>query len=311
VPLHFILDFNGGAWRKQLTKEGFDVTLAGRAIDFRGAACILDGYAFGASECEAWRKCVDLVAIFCDSSSPVASADVVIDIAGGSSSVSEPRQHVLAGLNYSLVSQEFTNLEPREPNGVNHVVVCFGARDTKNGTLLTLIALEEIVATNPNICVTVAIGAAAPHLSSLRHFVSKSPMRVRIAVNESNMPELLNSADIAVGAGGVGLLERMASGVPSITSCIADNQRAMVEQAAKGGGTIAVDPLECLTVEKLQRAVCQLMEDSALRASMVARGRQLIDAQGGGRLATALMEVLRSKQARLMPSSFKELSASV
>ena len=49
------------------------------------------------------------------------------------------------------------------------------------------------------------------------------------------MAELMNAADLALGAGGTTTWERLALGLPSIVTAIADNQIEICENCARAG----------------------------------------------------------------------------
>lgn len=295
VPVRIVLDREGTRWRASLTAQGFDVSEFAEADDLSGAVCIVDEYEFGDAELSRWKERVAMLVMFYDTGSLPPSVDVAIRLDGAAERASRPTVTYLDGLQFALVEPAFAEKgKVRAHRAVEHVVVCFGALDSKNGTELALRALDAGWTGAPESAgITVAIGGGAPHLESVRRSADRMRIPTRISVDERNMPELLASADLAVGAGGVGLLERMAAGVPSVTVCVAENQRPLVDLAARQGGTIYAGAINELSHARLAEAVSRLCGDSDLREAMTARGRDLVDGRGGDRLADALLAEYR------------------
>lgn len=168
-------------------------------------------------------------------------------------------------------------------------MVSFGARDSANATALALDALALAGSQGVRPRLTVAMASGAPHLMQIRRAVAGFDGRAALRLDETDMASLLGSADLAIGAGGVSLLERMALGVPSISVVTADNQGLAIEGAARRGATIDAGAIGELSPEKLAGTIAELADDRAARAAMATRGRELVDGRGARRVAEALL----------------------
>jgi RimJ/RimL family protein N-acetyltransferase len=101
------------------------------------------------------------------------------------------------------------------------------------------------------------------------------------------MAELMAAADLAIGSGGSATWERCCLGLPTVTLCVADNQRRLVEEAALCGLVYAtqVGPEDAAT---LARHLQSLMENPLLLRAMSRNGLRMVDGRGRERVVRAL-----------------------
>ena len=290
VPVKFVLDRRGQQWSPSLLNLGFDVAFETDDIVEEGAVCIVDGYDFEEAELAMWRRQVAMLAMFIDFGRSSHLADISIDLGGNLRASGDKSSSILSGLQYALVDASFANeaVSCQSPD-LEHVVVCFGTRDSKNGTALALHALDAAIPSDAGTIITVAIGSEAPHLTSVLQLAKEMRIPTRVSIDEQNMPNLLRSADFVLGAGGVGLLERLLSGVPSITVCMAENQRHVVDVVSQSEATIHVGPIEQQSIESLAKVISKIFRDPDRREAMAQNGRTLVDGAGPQRLADALI----------------------
>ena len=109
--------------------------------------------------------------------------------------------------------------------------------------------------------------------------------------------ELMLRADLAVSGAGVTLSELAATATPMVAVALADNQRANFEAFTKAGLALgagaAGDPD---LSDAIEETVKRLAGDGALRATMGARGRALVDGHGASRVARLIVRPVRSWQ---------------
>jgi len=143
----------------------------------------------------------------------------------------------LLGPSHALLRPEFSearkNLRSRD-GIVNRILIFFGGSDPTNETTK---AIEAIAILNrPDIAVDVVVGNANPHKEQIRHRCSLSP-NVTFHNQVDNMAELMNQADLAIGAGGTSTWERCYLGLPGITLVVAQNQQDVTSAVANAGAT--------------------------------------------------------------------------
>ncbi len=143
----------------------------------------------------------------------------------------------LLGPKYMLFRPEFRNIDIRKTrNGtICNLLVFFGGSDSTNETTKTLKALEQIKRTDLNI--DVVVGGSNPHYLEVEQMCE----RVQGAVFHRQidyMAELMNKADLAIGAGGSTTWERCLLGLPAIIIVLAENQKKGIEELEKHGAFI-------------------------------------------------------------------------
>ncbi|HEX9648294.1 MAG TPA: hypothetical protein VGB88_12390, partial [Alphaproteobacteria bacterium] len=133
--------------------------------------------------------------------------------------------------------------------------------------------------------VTVALGASAPGLESVR-----AKRRARgdagLVTDAADLIGLYEASDIAIGAPGVSFLERLCCGLPSVLVAQGPRQRPSLDWAARAGSALVAEA----DVAAIARAVQRLLDDDFLWRRLRARGMRLIDGRGAGRLAARLHE---------------------
>jgi UDP-2,4-diacetamido-2,4,6-trideoxy-beta-L-altropyranose hydrolase len=194
----------------------------------------------------------------------------------------------LLGPAYALLRPEFAEVRARarRRGGPTRRLLCFfGAADAANATGLALDALALLA--RPGLAIDVVVGAANPWRAQIEQQCASLP-QTRFLCQVETMAELMQAADLCVGAGGSASWERCCLGLPSLVLTVADNQ---VEVAR------ALDALGCLRylgraaetgAAALARALAELLDDDEVLRAMGARGAALVDGRGAARVAAAL-----------------------
>lgn len=289
APVVFVLDPEGGQWIEPLRTAGFPSQLETGA-PLPCACAILDGYQFDPSERLRWRHNADCLAIIDDYGASLPEGDVLVRIATPAAPPPTESQLVLAGLAYALIDANLATV-PRPPFGPagKHLLVSFGLRDSANATSRTVRALARLAADDRPRAMTVVMGSGAPHLAEVNGLVGELGASARLRTDVDDMLRLYRDADCAIGAGGVGLLERMATGLPSLTVITAENQRVAVTVAASNNGTLSLGGIGDLDDATLANQLKLFVGDQTLRTILSSGARSCVDARGSERVATALL----------------------
>ena len=265
------------------------------------AGSVLDGYDFSGTEIAAVAtKASPLVALD-DYLAPVQQAQLVINAAPGLEGDTLNGVPALLGPRYALLDSRFADRKPRSiSREIEHVVVTVGRNDPANFIAKVLGALAEVGHLWRRCTAVVGPTAAqqAPFLSAVEALSG----RVRVLTAVEDMAELYDSADLCLGAGGVGLLERMACGAPSLTLVTAENQARQVEGAAALGAIVSMGSAGSLPQGELAYAVSAIAKDVGLRARLAETGRRAVDGRGAERVAAAMMQLA----GRPRPSALQE-----
>ncbi len=286
TPVAFVLDAGGDHWQGMLRERGFQTLSADGALRCPWVGALLDGYHFSKAERAAWRAASRRLAVIEDGAARWDDADLVIRPAG----LATGRERELAGADYALIRPAFARIERRPVAPVaQRVLVFFGRRDAVNATGLALTAIEEAAGDDWQPEIVAVLGADAPHRGAVARRMDAMALDARLVIDTQDMVGLLAWADMGLGAGGVGLLERCAAGLASVTLCLADNQRAGLAMAVRAGATENAGPVDTVDTGALGAAVRRLAFDGAARAAMSEAGRRLIDGKGAARVAEGLV----------------------
>ena len=168
------------------------------------------------------------------------------------------------GLKYTLLRQEFydakKNLRYRDGR-IKNILVFYGGSDLTNETMKALRALVNL--NLKNVTVNVVVGGSNSQREVIEKFCSQHGFNFYYQVN--NMAELMNAADLALGAGGATTLERLFLQLPAIVTAVADNQIEICENYSREGYIKYLGVYENVTVDDISRAVENLLSENNLR----------------------------------------------
>jgi RimJ/RimL family protein N-acetyltransferase len=101
------------------------------------------------------------------------------------------------------------------------------------------------------------------------------------------MAELMADADLAIGGGGTAIWERCCLGLPTLSLCVASNQRRQIENAAAVGLLYAPsDDGDLMGV--LKRHILALLENASLLKHMSTTAMRIVDGRGVVRVTSVL-----------------------
>ena len=211
------------------------------------------------------------------------SADVIVRPHGGPAG--EANGVVLRGPAFLPLSRHVASLAAQArpvrspPLKLN---VCFGGSDPTGETAKALKALANL----ETIQADVVIGPGAEIDPTLIEAAEQMPhVTLHRAPSQEQLSGLMASADMALGAGGVMLWERLCIGVPSLVVCVAENQRPQIEEMSAAGAIRFIGDHSEVTADAIVRAVCGLADEDSSRDALSSAGRALVDGKGAFRLA--------------------------
>ena len=286
--VHFLLCPGGEYWIEKIKKHGIGVSIASNFYIKNISNFVVDGYDFTDAEFRAWRDNCDRLIFIDDNNLAPVYADVVIAPGIPDYKSSWGNQVVLSGAQYSLLSPEYSNSRPLPSiSHVQSVLITCGLRDSIDCSGKALRALANL---GFNGSVTVAIGGGAPHLKSLKAAISLYKCPISIVVDADGLFSLLLKSDVVIGTGGIGLLERMAVGRPSVTVVTAGNQIQQAKWAEEIGGTILVNGLGQSFEHDFSEALNRLLLSKEQRKKMSVNGMKAVDGKGVERVTKYLLD---------------------
>ena len=251
---------------------------------------VVDSYAASSAFLASLRRLAQVVAVddLADRPLPV---DVVVDGGAGTGRLPyerNPGTLFLLGPRYALLDARYAVAPSRAPAGdVSRVLICLGGGRHVKAIVAALGAVDRVFA---NCVVDVAVGPFGAGSAELDAAARAARNRVFIRRGRFGLQTLMLTADVAISGAGVTLHELAATATPAVAVCMADNQRPNFRAFDEGGaalaGGVAGDPVLGAAIES---ALQRLAVNAALRASLGARGRELVDGEGATRVARAIL----------------------
>ena len=194
----------------------------------------------------------------------------------------------LIGPHYALLRPEFINARagrnPRDGT-IRRIMVFMGGTDPVLATpmILAVLSLPDFSA----LPVDIATSAANNNLSVVE---SAAAVRgnVSIHVDTPSIADLFAAADLAIGAGGVAMMERCCVGLPTVALSIAENQKQGLEWLSHRGVIHYLGDFNDLTDQRLADALRHLLSSPDEMRLMASRAGALVDGLGTDRIVSVL-----------------------
>lgn len=188
----------------------------------------------------------------------------------------------LLGLQFALMRDAFRQAheQVRERSGpVRCMLIFFGGVDADNYTAVAIDALTDLHA--PDLQVDVVIGVQHPARAQIEAACTSRGYRCH--VQTPDIAHLMAQADLAVGAGGTATWERCCLGLPTLTLCIAANQRKLIDDAARANLICA--PTMSGDLKASMRHDLQILIDNPRLRTLISRqGLNAVDGHGVSRI---------------------------
>lgn len=200
---------------------------------------------------------------------------------------------LLLSTSYVLLRREFWPWKGRQRRlrrRAQRVLVTMGGSDPDNITLRALQALSEVGDSQLNIVVVAGPGNA--HIEALRRNVDMSPHCIKLVQNVTDMPSLLNWADVALTAGGSTCWETAFMGLPSVVVVLADNQTLIAAGLHDAGCAINLGEAAGVPKSILVMQIETLLCAYDLRRVMAEKGQTLVDGGGAHRVISEMKSLL-------------------
>lgn len=196
---------------------------------------------------------------------------------------------LLVGAAYSLIRPEFIDIK-REQRLRPRVLINYGGADPAHACLKALNSVLRAGLT-AEFDFTVLAGISNPDWDALARIVATHP-EIELIRNTSEVGALFARCDLAMGAYGGMMKERMCAGLPCLGTVIASNQRGApgVIERLDAGLDIALDDLE-----DPHKVADKLYELNAHRERFVKNGLEAVSGDGIKLVSQALLELADGK----------------
>jgi UDP-2,4-diacetamido-2,4,6-trideoxy-beta-L-altropyranose hydrolase len=196
---------------------------------------------------------------------------------------------VLAGPSFALLRPEFAALRARgrvRDGRIERILVSFGGADPPDVTGRAVVGLDGI-----GVPVDVVVGAAYPHLARLRSIMADQPTTT-LHVDTASIAELMDHADLAVGAAGTASWERCSLGLPAVIVRLADNQRDVTAALVAAGAAQSLGWHATITAADVAQAVRALRSEPERVAAMSVAAAAVTDGLGAGRVVDVIESIV-------------------
>lgn len=205
----------------------------------------------------------------------------------------------ILGPRYALLRREFRETMARFRNGrmdcreipevARRILVTMGGADLHNVALKVIKVLNR--SEIKDLDVKVVVGAASRHLASLNEAIQSPETQIscQLITQATNMPPLMEWADVAVTAAGSTCWELMAMGLPMVVVIVADNQERIAKALRERDMTASLGWFDCWSEGQAAEVIDKLLPDVEKRQSYSDSGRQLIDGRGVQRVVLAMI----------------------
>jgi spore coat polysaccharide biosynthesis predicted glycosyltransferase SpsG len=257
-------------------------------------ALVVDSYRLSAATLRQNGPQPRLLAVLDDLGCFPVPADLIVSPTLGLAAPPGEASSYLLGPRFAPLAAEFAEAPAPPADVVRRILVTLGG--TSPPALLdTLVRAARLAV--PSAAVDVVVG---PLLNATEGLARGLDGVAGVTLHRAppTLRSLMTTADLAVSAGGVTLLELAAMARPSVAVVSSDNQAAAVAGLAEAGAVVGVGAAADGDVgTRVRTALAALAADPARRRALATRARDLVDGRGAARVAEALRTRLAGQAA--------------
>jgi len=188
----------------------------------------------------------------------------------------------LLGPKYALLRSEFSNLRQKSIKNrikLQKILISFGGTDPSNETRKVLEAMKII--NLKNVHIDVVTTSVNPFKDEIQQLCS-SMTNTNFHCDVDKIGILMNTSDLAIGAGGSTTWERCCLGLPSLVSVISEDQLECTKIMDKEGYIIYLGLAENLTTENYVEKIKNINIEHLQKMSKL--NLEIVDGQGCQRI---------------------------
>ncbi len=259
------------------------------------ATLVVDHYGITEDDEAAFAAQIDCLVVIEDLPGRWHHAHVLLDQTFGRSAQEyvgcvAPGTTLLLGAGYALLRPEFRALRVeararRARADVKNLLISFGGSNPDDVVvrLAELLVAHDVHKTfEIRLVEGLAFDAAAS--AHVRELLGDASC---LSGHVTNMPELVQWADVAIGAGGVSTWERCTLGLPTLLVAVADNQAHIARNVIREGAALAAGGVE-LDEAAILAGLDRLQRDADFYRNTAARAFEVCDGAGVERASAAI-----------------------
>lgn len=253
---------------------------------------IIDNYDISEDELKMIKALIPVVAYVDDLCAFDYPVDIVINGNINAEYLPYPKpssKKLLLGPKYNMISEVYSNLPMRKVSlMVEKIMITTGGTDNYNLTE-TLIHWIRGTEEFSSMELHVVIGSGFKNREVLKSLMYTN---VYLYENLNDLSGLMRIADMAISSSGSTLYELCASGVPTLSVIIADNQADIANHMNKNGLVKCMGWYHNLDKDIVVNEIKSLCDSYAKRADMIEKQQLLLDGKGVNRIVNEILEEL-------------------
>ena len=199
---------------------------------------------------------------------------------------------LLLGPDFALLSKSALAIgrKIQETSKVNNILVYFGESDIHNQTEMALMSLDSSHFAGKRVNVVLG-GLNNNGAATTEKFSDSRHIEICWFPSGPGFFQLMSGSDLAIGAGGTTMWERMFIGLPALVISTAENQLRSCAGAHREGLHRYLGSWLEVDYSMLRASVLGAIGEPELLISMSRRGQGVIDGRGAHRVASQLAEM--------------------
>ncbi|NKI58349.1 UDP-2,4-diacetamido-2,4,6-trideoxy-beta-L-altropyranose hydrolase [Labrenzia sp. PO1] len=202
---------------------------------------------------------------------------------------------LLCGTSFSILRDGFLGVRDRSlvtkrsKTAPKRYLVSMGGADRDNFSAIALAAIEELASAGVDVeHVDILLGGIAANANELRERIKNSSLPVTLHIDSDQVPQLMADADLAIGAAGTTLLERLVVGLPVVVLANASNQVRLLGMVDDYGFGRYAGWVNEVSANDLAETIRGITSDPGKWHEMVMNSSRLCDGEGCNRVVEAI-----------------------
>jgi UDP-2,4-diacetamido-2,4,6-trideoxy-beta-L-altropyranose hydrolase len=189
---------------------------------------------------------------------------------------------LLLGPEFVFIKPEYIqNKKSSLKNSIDRILIFMGGADSKNVTSKLIVALSENEFNS--IHLDIVIGTNNSNKLEIDHLANERG-NFTLYFDRPHLADLMNTADLSIGAGGNTAWERVCVGLPSFIITLADNQVPLANYLNNLGFVSYIGNYDIITNILIQNSIRKEIKDGQLRKNFNAN-KNICDGMGVSRVA--------------------------
>ncbi len=197
---------------------------------------------------------------------------------------------LLLGTKYAMLREEFFGRRDEQrsvPEQARRLLVTMGGADPDNVSGKVLSALKLLGM--PDLEVKIVVGAANPHIETLRSGIKDIGFSCELLHAVEDMPAVMHWTDLTISAGGGTCWELAYMGLPFLVVILAENQKKNAAALAGADAAVNLGWHDSQSAEKLAQTLQEVIGSRKQRSLLIENVKRLVDGKGAHRIVMEMV----------------------